>query len=181
VSPAWQGNKGYVWITQEYFMTKQLRLPIGISDFKDLRCLENRNKIYLVDKTPLIDAIMQEASATLLITRPIRFMKTTNLSMLRYFFDIEEANENQSLFDDFAIKTDPQYQETWQQHQGKYPVIYLSFKDIRGDHWNELHTQIVGQIQKIYEQHKILETSTALSNTNRECYIAIKNKIGFTM
>jgi hypothetical protein len=164
-----------------HFMTKQLQLPLGISDFKDLRSAENRDRIYLVDKTPLIDAIMEEASATLLITRPIRFMKTTNLSMLRYFFDIEAANENQGLFDDFAIKTNPQYQQTWQRHQGKYPVIYLSFKDVRGSNWDALHFQLIDQIQNTYEQHKVLENSTALSATDKERYTALVDKRAFNL
>jgi hypothetical protein len=159
------------------------QLPIGISDFKEMRCPENRTDIYYVDKTPLVHAILLEKkNKALLITRPIRFMKSTNLSMLRYFFDIAHAQENAVLFDDLAIKTNLEYQAIWEQHQGKYPVVYLSFKDAKGENWNILYSQIIKQIQKMYKQHQhIFENSPRLSITDKTRYLAIIHNTVFQL
>jgi hypothetical protein len=149
------------------------RLPVGISDFKEMRCLERRDSIYYIDKTPLVDVLMQEVSAANLITRPIRFMKSTNLSMLKYFFDIEDAADNQILFDDLAIKTQPEYQETWQKHQGQYPVIFFSLKNIRGSSWEEIQSELIQVIKQCYMRHPCLATSPSLAENEQLLYQAI--------
>jgi hypothetical protein len=149
------------------------RLPVGISDFKEIRCLERRDSIYYIDKTPLVDVLMQEVSAANLITRPIRFMKSTNLSMLKYFFDIEDAADNQILFDDLAIKTQPEYQETWQKHQGQYPVIFFSLKNIRGSSWEEIQSELIQVIKQCYMRHPCLGTSPSLAENEQLLYQAI--------
>ena len=97
--------------------------PIGLSDFKEI--IEGNR--YYVDKTAMIRAVW-EGGKVQLYCRPRRFGKTLNLSMLRYFFDIE--NDYQHLFEGLAVSEDA---ETMAQHQGKYPVIDLSFKDEKAD------------------------------------------------
>ncbi len=97
-------------------------LPIGTSDFRKIRQEEN----YYIDKSLLIEDIMQNNAETYLFPRPRRFGKTLNMSMLKYFYDVQEAEENAKLFDGLAI----QKSDAWQ-HQGKYPVIFLSFKELK--------------------------------------------------
>ena len=101
-------------------MTKRKKLNLGNSDFKSI--IENDN--YFIDKTLLIEEVINSENAVLLLPRPRRFGKTLNLSMLRYYFDIKQA-ENARLFENLKIwKCDDEIK----QHQAKYLVIYLSFK-----------------------------------------------------
>lgn len=94
----------------------------GISDFKILI----ENNYYYIDKTSFIDEVGKNTGKTLLFTRPRRFGKTLNMSMLKYFFDIRESFENRKLFTGLNIENLPIMDE-----QGKYPVIFISFKDIK--------------------------------------------------
>lgn len=94
-------------------------LPIGLSDFKSLR----EAGFTYVDKTGLIKAVLTCPSETMLLPRPRRFGKTLNLSMLRYFFENTEEDQR-GLFAETVIERDPLFDA----HQGKYPVIFLSFK-----------------------------------------------------
>ena len=100
-------------------------LPIGISDYKTI--IDNNH--YYVDKTLLIKEI-NEIAGVLLITRPRRFGKTLNLSMLKYFFEKTEQ-KNDYLFHNTKIW---QYSE-YHRKQGKYPVIFISFKNAKEDSW----------------------------------------------
>jgi len=100
------------------------KIPIGYSDFKEI--LSNPNFLY-VDKTGLIEELLEDPIKILLITRPRRFGKTLNLSTLRYFFDQENASENRKLFDGLQVS---QNQDAMAE-QGKRPVIYLTFKDCK--------------------------------------------------
>ena len=103
---------------------KKQKLPIGASDFKAIR--EDRK--YYIDKTGFINELLDASADVLLIPRPRRFGKTLNLSMLRYFFeDSEDKAEIRSLFAGLAISKTEEFEE----HFGKYPVIYLTFKDIK--------------------------------------------------
>ena len=98
-------------------------LDIGNSDFKST--IENDN--YFVDKSLLIREVIKAQKQVILLPRPRRFGKTLNLSMLRYFFDINHS-ENEALFKNLNIwQTENEIKEK----QGKYPVIYLSFKDAK--------------------------------------------------
>ncbi|MEK8019019.1 MAG: AAA family ATPase, partial [Candidatus Parabeggiatoa sp.] len=99
------------------------KLPIGISDFKELR--EN-NDYYYVDKSLFIFEVMNRSSKVILLPRPRRFGKTLNLSMLRYFFE-KRPESLAHLFKGLAIEQDTHAM----QHQGQYPVIFLSFKDCK--------------------------------------------------
>ena len=98
-------------------------LSIGISDFKSLR----EQAYYYIDKSLMIKEVLNDPSHIILLPRPRRFGKTLNMSMLRYFFDLDEATENRALFEGLQIYDEP----VFELHQGKYPIIFISFKDIK--------------------------------------------------
>ena len=103
-------------------------IPVGIEDFKELI----QDEYYYVDKTLLIDEMLMNKSKVTLFTRPRRFGKTLNMSMLKYFFDVEDKEENKKLFENLKV-SDSEYMS----EQGKYPVIFISLKDLKGDTWEE--------------------------------------------
>lgn len=103
-------------------------VPVGIEDFKELI----QEGYYYIDKTLLIDEMLMNKSKVTLFTRPRRFGKTLNMSMLKYFFDIKNKEENKKLFENLKV-SDSEYMN----EQGKYPVIFISLKDLKGDTWEE--------------------------------------------
>ena len=109
------------------------KLPIGISDYKKVISED----YYFVDKTLLIQEIISASSAVTLICRPRRFGKTLNLSMLKYFFEKTKIS-NAHLFADKKIWQN----EDARSEQGKYPVIFISFKDVKGDNWESAYESI---------------------------------------
>ncbi len=111
------------------------KIPIGISDFRIIRT--NQELLY-VDKTELISEFLDDPSMVVLITRPRRFGKTLNLSTLRYFFDQENASENQKLFADLKVSQN----KIAMAEQGSRPVIYLTFKDCKERSWDFLFSKI---------------------------------------
>ncbi len=128
-----------------------LRLPVGLSDFK--KVVETFD---FVDKSLFIKEVINDTEAVL-ITRPRRFGKTLNMSMLRYFFDI---NENAaSLFENLKIA---QEKEIWEKHQGQYPVIYLTLKEIKEPTYEEAYQAITRIIQITY-----LKFSDVLLNSDK--------------
>jgi hypothetical protein len=102
--------------------------PIGVSDFKNLR----EQELYYVDKTLLIKKVWENPSQVLLFPRPRRFGKTLNLSMLRYFFEKTE-DSNADIFKGLFISGQPGIMA----HQGRYPLIYLTFKDVKESTWED--------------------------------------------
>ena len=98
-------------------------IGIGISDFKALRIRDN----YFIDKSMYIKDIIDNQSGVILLTRPRRFGKTLNMSMLRYYFDIK-GKDNKELFKDLKIMKEDEY---YTSKLGYYPVIYLTLKDAR--------------------------------------------------
>ncbi|WP_336017388.1 AAA family ATPase, partial [Fusobacterium polymorphum] len=102
------------------------RIPIGLSDFKHLI----EEDFYYFDKTKFIDEIIQDGAQVKLLTRPRRFGKTLNMSMLKYFFDIKDAEENRKIFKDLYIEKTESFKK-----QGQYPVIFLSLKDLKARTW----------------------------------------------
>ena len=98
------------------------KIPIGVDDFKKL--IEN-NALY-IDKTKFIIELLDDAAEVKLFTRPRRFGKTLNMSTLKYFFDIKNANKNKKLFNGLDIEKSVYISE-----QGKYPVIFISMKGIK--------------------------------------------------
>ena len=122
-------------------------LPDGISDFKTLI----ENNYYYVDKTPFISEIGKNVGKTLLFTRPRRFGKTLNMSMLKYFFDVREAEENRKLFKGLEIQKSSFFKE-----QGKYPVIFISMKDIKGNTWEKLFKNLKIKISHLFSEYRFL-------------------------
>ena len=106
----------------EAFMANTLKLPVGIENFEDIRKLG----FYYIDKTRLIEQLLQGWGKVTLFTRPRRFGKTLNMSMLRSFFEI---GMDKSLFDGLYISGN---KVLCDEHMGKYPVIFLSFKGVDG-------------------------------------------------
>ena len=129
------------------------KIDLGGSDFKYLR----ENKFYYIDKSLLIKEILETNSKILLIPRPRRFGKTLNLSMLRYFFDVNHP-ENRQLFEGLQIWDD----EEVMQHCCRYPVIFLTFKDAKAVTWDETFEYLKAEIYKVYQEHYYLYESQTL-------------------
>ena len=103
-------------------------VPVGIEDFERIV----REDYYYVDKTLLIEELLINRAPVTIFTRPRRFGKTLNMSMIKYFFDVKNKEENKKLFENLKI-----YSSEYMSEQGKYPVIFISFKDLKGDTWEE--------------------------------------------
>ena len=130
------------------FSLKQTKgLPNGISDFKVLR----EKNYYYVDKTAFIEELQQEIGKTILFTRPRRFGKTLNMSMLQYFWDIQNTEENRKLFQGLEIEN-----SSYMAEQGKYPVIYLSFKDMKADSFSTMLHSIQYSISILFNEFSFL-------------------------
>ncbi|CKG78059.1 Predicted AAA-ATPase [Fusobacterium polymorphum] len=123
------------------------RIPIGLSDFKHLI----EEDFYYFDKTKFIDEIIQDGAQVKLFTRPRRFGKTLNMSMLKYFFDIKEAEKNKKLFKDLYIEKTKSFKE-----QGQYPVISLSLKDLKATTWEEMQKDIKSTVARLFSEYKYL-------------------------
>lgn len=129
-------------------------LNLGHSDFKNI--IENNN--YFVDKSLFIEEVIKAQKNVLLFPRPRRFGKTLNLSMLKYFFDINEQNSKE-LFNRLKIY---QNNNIINQYNKKYPVINLSFKDAKANTWDETLEYIKIEISKVYSEHYYLLESNSL-------------------
>ncbi|WP_339004089.1 ATP-binding protein [Fusobacterium animalis] len=123
------------------------RIGIGLSDFKHLI----EEDFYYFDKTKFIDEIIKDGAQVKLFTRPRRFGKTLNMSMLKYFFDIKEAEENRKLFKNLYIEKTESFKE-----QGQYPVIFLSLKDLKATTWEEMEMGIKSTISRLFLDHRYL-------------------------
>ena len=123
------------------------KIGIGVSDFKDII----EQEYFYVDKTKFIEEISENGAIVQLITRPRRFGKTLNMSMLRYFYDISGKDTNRKLFNNLYIENSATIEE-----QGKYPVIFISFKDIKALTIEEMYSQVRTLISEIYDNYKFL-------------------------
>ena len=144
--------------------TKRKPLPIGISNFK--LAVE---EYYYVDKTFLIREFLDNRPMVSLFTRPRRFGKTLNMDMLRVFFEKTEEDTSVYFKDKMIWKCGAQYTS----YQGKYPVIFLSFKDVKCSSWEDTFTQMKELIITEYQRHIELETSNKLSVYEKEKFIKI--------
>lgn len=136
-------------------------LPIGVSDFKSAT-----TNYYYVDKTLLIRDFLNAIPMVSLFTRPRRFGKTLNMDMLRVFF--EKTPEDTSIY--FKDKYIWQCGDYYTKHQGQYPVIFLSFKDVKCSRWQETFQKISKLISLEFMRHNELESSSVLSSYEKEQY-----------
>ena len=123
------------------------RLAIGLSDFKHLI----EEDFYYFDKTKFIEEVIKDGSQVKLFARPRRFGKTLNMSMLKYFFDIENKEENKKIFKDLYIEKTEAFKE-----QGQYPVIFLSLKDLKALTWEQMEKAIKSAISRLFSEYKYL-------------------------
>ena len=118
-------------------------IPIGIENFEDII----KDNYYYVDKSMLIEDILVNRAAVTLFTRPRRFGKTLNMSMIKYFFDVRNKDENRKLFEELKI-----FGSEYMKEQGKYPVIFVSLKDLRGDTWEDTFENLKSFISDLYAE-----------------------------
>ena len=123
------------------------RLAIGLSDFKHLI----EEDFYYFDKTKFIEEVIKDGSQVKLFARPRRFGKTLNMSMLKYFFDIKNREENKEIFKDLYIEKTEAFKE-----QGQYPVIFLSLKDLKALTWEQMEKAIKSAISRLFSEYKYL-------------------------
>ena len=138
-------------------MVDAMKLPVGIDDFRKLR----ESDFYYVDKTKLIEQLLQSWSEVTLFTRPRRFGKTLNMSMLKSFFEIDT---DKSLFDGLYISKN---KELCDEYMGKYPVIFLSLKGVEGLDFSSARRMLCTIIERETNRHYYLKTSDALTEEDR--------------
>ena len=123
------------------------RLAIGLSDFKHLI----EEDFYYFDKTAFIEEVIKDGAAVKLFVRPRRFGKTLNMSMLKYFFDIKNGEENKKIFKDLYIEKTEAFKE-----QGQYPVIFLSLKDLKALTWEQMEEKINVTLSDLFSEYEYL-------------------------
>jgi len=134
------------------------RIGIGLSDFKHLI----EEDFYYFDKTKFIDEVIKDGAQVKLFTRPRRFGKTLNMSMLKYFFDIKKAEENRKLFKNLYIEKTESFKE-----QGQYPVVFLSLKDLKATTWGEMQRKIIITLSDFFSEYEyLLNELTGISFEN---------------
>lgn len=141
-------------------------LPIGISDY-----VRAQSEYYYVDKTLLIKEFLDQKPLVSLFTRPRRFGKTLNMDMFRVFFEISDENTSK-YFEDKAIW---RCGEEYRKHQGQYPVIFLTFKDVKFDSWNATLDKIRGLLQEEFGRHQELANSGKLAEYEKIYFDKIIN------
>lgn len=155
-------KEGRNWlIPDNAILSPKKPLPIGVSDFKSAT-----TNYYYVDKTLLIRDFLNAIPMVSLFTRPRRFGKTLNMDMLRVFF--EKTPEDTSIY--FKDKYIWQCGDYYTKHQGQYPVIFLSFKDVKCSSWQDTFQKISKLISLEFMRHNELESSSVLSSYEKEQY-----------
>ena len=147
-------------------MQNRLPLPIGSTNYRQIS-----ESSYYVDKTLLVKDILNEGSKIVLFTRPRRFGKTLNMDMLRTFFE-KTAEDSSRYFTDKKIWAQG---KQYIMHQGQYPVIFLSLKDIKSSNWKTAFALLKKVIRIEYARHQELEDSAELSKADRRLYDNIVN------
>ena len=140
-------------------------IPIGIENFEDII----KDNYYYVDKSMLIEDILVNRAAVTLFTRPRRFGKTLNMSMIKYFFDVRNKDENRKLFEGLKI-----FGSEYMKGQGKHPVIFVSLEDLRADTWEICLWEIKKLISKIYREFQYI--TEKMNEDDKEIYDSIKNR-----
>ena len=128
--------------------SKKTKLPIGVSNFKDII----EKNYYYFDKTKFIENILEDGSQVKLFTRPRRFGKTLNMSMLKYFFDVKNKDENRRLFEGLNISKSEYFDM-----QGNFPVISVSFKKYQEKDWKNGFDMIKDIISGLYDEFEFVK------------------------
>ena len=139
-------------------------LPIGISDY-----VRAQSEYYYVDKTMMIKEFLDQKPLVTLFTRPRRFGKTLNMDMLRVFFEISDEDTSKYFSDKEIWKCG----DTYRMHQGKYPVIFLTFKDVKFDSWDATLDKIGSLLQTEYGRHQELLESERVAAYEKEYFTRI--------
>ena len=147
-------------------MACTLKLPVGIDSFEKIR----RNRFYYIDKTKLIEQLVETGGEVTLFTRPRRFGKTLNMSMLKSFFEI---GKDKTLFDGLRISDN---QELCEKYQGKFPVVSVSLKGINGATYEEARRFLIKTINEEARRLSVLSDSTELDETDHELLTQLKKK-----
>ena len=140
-------------------------VPVGVENFERII----KDGYYYVDKSLLIEKMLENRTPVTLFTRPRRFGKTLNMSMLKYFFDVKNKDENKTLFENLKI-SDSKYMS----EQGKYPVIFISLKDLKADTWEMCRLEIKKVISKLYREFQYI--TEKMDEDDKEIYNSIKNR-----
>src|ERR1700722_12357848 len=146
-----------------------MKLPLGYDNFKEIIDLQ----LDFVDKTLFIQEILDDVGTKVaLITRPRRFGKTLNLSMLHHFLAAEAYSQStQGLFANLKIAA---LGEKYMQHHGKYPVIFVTFKDVKNHNFATAYSVMVRLMSQVYREHQhVLLNSPRLTNTDKEKFLSI--------
>ena len=153
-------------VKQEAVEMKEMNIPVGISDFKEI-C---KNGYYYVDKTFLIKELLKTtATKVTLITRPRRFGKTMAMSMLATYFDIKE--NSQDLFDGLEISKETDLCKEW---MNQWPVVFLSLKDIDGLNFEDAYERLVVQISNLYKNYTYLLDCDKIDLDDRQIFLDLK-------
>ena len=122
-------------------------IGIGIEDFKQMI----REDCYYFDKTNYIEELLKDRTMIRLFTRPRRFGKTLNMTTLKYFFDVRNAEENRKLFKDLYIEESEYFKE-----QGQYPVIFITMKDLKKNTWEQMYFAAKSLISNLYNEFEFI-------------------------
>ena len=144
------------------------KIPIGVENFKEIIS----NDFYYIDKTKSIEDILNDGSKVKLFTRPRRFGKTLNMSTLKYFFDIQNANENRKLFNGLDIEKSEYFSE-----QGKHPVIFISMKGIKAITWKDYLYDLKILIGDLYNEFEFIRDVLNESELNSFNKIWLKEDV----
>ena len=140
-------------------------VPVGVENFEEII----KENYYYVDKTILIEEMLKNKVPVTLLTRPRRFGKTLNMSMFKYFFDVKNKEENRKLFENLKI-----FDSKYMSEQGKYPVIFISLKDLKADTWEMCLLEIKKVISKIYREFQYITEN--MDEDDKKIYSSIKNR-----
>jgi hypothetical protein len=163
-------------MTAPYIKTPQL--PSGVEDFAEMRQYRippEEAPLTIADKTGFLPALLNPSNKVAVFTRPIRFMKSSILSMLERFISIQDADANRALFDGLAI-SDEAYTEFRKQYQGQTPVIFLTLKNIKANTWPLAKASFSKLIAKLYRKHQ--EVTSSLDEAEQEQYHRIMSNKG---
>ena len=142
-------------------------IGLGIDDFRQII----KEDCYYFDKTNWIEELLKDRSQTKLFTRPRRFGKTLNMSTLKYFFDVKNAEENRKLFKNLYIEKSEYFKE-----QGQYPVIFISLKDLKKNTWEECFFEIKELLRNLYNDFYFIRESLNESDLREFDKIWLKEK-----